>query len=249
MKRQLSLLAAGLLLASACVGPTPAQPWSAQFEGAATWFSRNDVAVPGDTGTRLSLDDTTGTGPVPSGRIYLGYRPAARHEWRALAAPLSISGNDVLSDPVSFGGENFVAGAQTNASYRFDSYRLTWRYLLHESDDWRWQVGLTGKIRDAELELRQGGTSARKTDLGFVPLLHTAVEWRFADDWRMLLDVDAAWAPQGRATDATLQLRRTLGEHLDLGFGYRTIEGGADNDEVFTFSWLHQAVVSIGVRF
>ncbi|MFT4843983.1 MAG: hypothetical protein ACI8UD_003602 [Planctomycetota bacterium] len=84
---------------------------------------------------------------------------------------------------------------------------------------------------------------------GFVPLLHTAVEWRFADDWRMLLDVDVAWAPQGRATDATLHLRRTLGEHLDLGFGYRTIEGGADNDEVFTFSWLHQAVVSIGVRF
>ena len=247
--RQLKPLAFGLLLASACVGPTPQRPWSAQFEGGATWFSRNDVAVPGDAGTRLSLDDTTGTGPIPAGRIYLGWRPTARHEWRALVAPLSISGDDVLSEPVLFADETFAAGVSTGASYRFDSYRLTWRYLLHESKDWSWQVGLTGKIRDAEIELRQGGRRARKTDLGFVPLLHTAVEWRFADDWRMLLDVDAAWAPQGRATDATLQLRRAFGDHLDLGFGYRTIEGGADNDEVFTFSWIHQAVVSVGVQF
>ena len=110
-------------------------------------------------------------------------------------------------------------------------------------------LGATGKIRDAEIELVQGTTRARKTDTGFVPLLHAAAEWRFAEDWSLLADVDGAWAPQGRAVDFTLQMRRDLGNGYDIGLGYRTIEGGADNDSVFTFAWIHQAVISMGVTF
>ena len=41
----------------------------------------------------------------------------------------------------------------------------------------------------------------------------------------------------------------TIREGLDLGFGYRTIEGGADNDEVYTFGWIHQAVLSLRFDF
>ena len=38
-----------------------------------------------------------------------------------------------------------------------------------------------------------------------------------------------------------------LDPQTELGVGYRTIEGGADNDEVCTFAWIHQAV--IGLRY
>ncbi len=31
--------------------------------------------------------------------------------------------------------------------------------------------------------------------------------------------------------------------------GYRTLEGGADNDDVYAFAWLHYAQVSVGRRF
>ena len=34
-----------------------------------------------------------------------------------------------------------------------------------------------------------------------------------------------------------------------LAAGYRTLEGGADNDSVYTFAWLHYALVEIGARF
>lgn len=153
------------------------------------------------------------------------------------------------AQPIQFGGQTFAAGVPTTASYRFDSYRLTWRYLVHSSDCLDVRLGVTAKLRDAEVELRQGVTRARKSDTGFVPLLHAATEWRLSPDWRAVVDIDAAIAPQGRAIDATVQLRRSLGKHLDVGVGYRTIEGGADNDEVFTFAWVHQAVLSIGVRF
>jgi hypothetical protein len=30
--------------------------------------------------------------------------------------------------------------------------------------------------------------------------------------------------------------------------GYRTVEGGADNDEVYNFAWLHYAVAGVELR-
>jgi len=82
-----------------------------------------------------------------------------------------------------------------------------------------------------------------------VPLLHVAGDWHVAPGWRIALDVDGAAAPQGRAIDASLKGYWTLREGLDLGLGYRTIEGGADNDEVYTFAWIHQAVISLRYAF
>jgi hypothetical protein len=40
-----------------------------------------------------------------------------------------------------------------------------------------------------------------------------------------------------------------MGERWELAFGYRTIEGGADVEEVYTFAWLHFAVGSVRFRF
>ncbi|MGE3172504.1 MAG: hypothetical protein AB7O97_07735 [Planctomycetota bacterium] len=233
---------------AACAAPPVARPWAVELEGAAVWQTRNDAAVPGDTGTRVAVDDVTGSGPFGAGRAYLSWQPAERHELRALAAPLSIAGRGELDRPVAFGGRSFAPGP-VQARYRFDSYRLTWRYLVHRDDAWSWRLGVTGKIRDAEIALTQGPTTARKTDLGFVPLLHVAGDWRFAPDWRLSLDVDGAWAPQGRAVDAALKAWWQVGDGTELGLGYRTIEGGADNDEVFTFAWLHQAIVSMRFTF
>lgn len=59
-----------------------------------------------------------------------------------------------------------------DAKYRFDSYRANWRYTFFENPDWMSKAGVTGKICDAEITLRQGGVTATKSNIGFVPLLH-----------------------------------------------------------------------------
>ena len=239
-----------LLALGACAADGPARhPFAVELEGGAAWSMRNDVAVPGDTGTRFALDELTGSGPDPVGRLYASWMPSARHELRALVAPLRVSGEGQLDQPVDFAGQTFAAGVPTDATYRFDSYRLTWRYLVHDGARWDWRLGLTAKLRDAEIELAQGGLVARKTDTGFVPLLHVAVDWQATPDWRLALDVDGAAAPQGRAIDASLKGWWTLREGLELGLGYRALEGGADNDEVYTFAWFQQAVLSLRLAF
>ena len=65
----------------------------------------------------------------------------------------------------------------------------------------------------------------------------------------LVLDVEALGASQGRAIDGSLKWHYKLSDKLNVGFGYRTIEGGADVDSVFNFAWLHFAAVSLGYEF
>lgn len=236
-----------------CCGPERGRlvrrPWTLALEAGPVWSARNDVAIPGDTGTRLALDDVTGSGPFAWTRATVTARLGTRHEARLLFAPLTIEETGLLPHDVRFRGRTFVAGVPTTATYRFDSWRATWRYLLLCGDDWTLKVGGTLKVRSAEIALEQAGQSERKVDLGLVPLAHASFEKRLAPRWRFEADLDGLAAPQGRAFDASVRLLYDASDRWSVGVGYRTLEGGADNDDVYTFAWLHQAFLAFEVRF
>jgi hypothetical protein len=42
---------------------------------------------------------------------------------------------------------------------------------------------------------------------------------------------------------------RLTSEAIELRAGYRMLEGGADNDEVYSFAWLHYATLGVGLYF
>lgn len=216
-----------------------------EFEGGALWTSRNDVRIPGAGGTQFSLMDLTGTGSWPVGRVTVEYDINERHGLRLLYAPLRTDGTGTLSETTSFAGTTFNEGL-ASARYRFDTYRLGYRYCFWDSDDWNWKGGVTALIRDASIQVSQGGQSAEDTDLGVVPLFNLTGVRRLSDEWSAILDIEGAAAPAGRAVDAALKLSYQLDDRTRVAIGYRTIEGGADNDTVYTFAWTHAAVVSIG---
>jgi hypothetical protein len=213
------------------------------------WQSGNDVRVPNDTGTTFSLRDVQGSGPFASGRISLDYALNPKHELRLVAAPLSLSETGSLNSPVSFAGKSFAAGPGIQTTYKFSSYRLTYRYRLYSGDRWIWKIGFTGKIRDAKIELRDSTTTAAEIDRGFVPLVHLDGEYRFANRWSFNFNMDGLAAPQGRALDVSLRATYKLSDNWSLAGGYRTLEGGADVDRVYNFTWLHYATASLAYRF
>lgn len=242
-----------ILSVAGCVAPATAQAQddprlSIVAEATSAWQSRNDVRIPPQTGTDFSIVDAIGTGPWRAGRLELTTSLTDRQQLRVVYAPLGISGNGRLGAPVAFAGTTFAPGA-TRADYRFTNYRLTYRYQFFEGERWRWRIGFTGFVRDARIALTQGGTSAEDTDVGFVPLAHLSGTARLSPRWRVVVDVDAAAASQGRAIDlATLvQFAPAPGWHIAIG--YRTIEGGADVDAVYTFAWINAAVARIGFDF
>lgn len=214
----------------------------AELEASVVFASLNDTRIPGDTGTRLSLVNDLSTSPAPAFRLRLGYRIADRHLITALYAPLQINARGSVDQDVEFAGGTYPAGTPLLAVYRFDSYRLTYRYSIVWDEGLDIAAGLTAKIRDAETSL-YGVEARRKTNTGFVPLLNLHVAWRPGKGaFGMVLDVDALAAPQGRAEDVLLAGTWAFREGLELRVGYRMVEGGADNDEVYSFAWLHYAV-------
>ncbi len=174
-----------------------------EIEAGPAWVSRNEVQIPNNArATRFSLNDVTGTGPWPAGRVYVTWNVNERHGLRVLAAPLSLTETGTLSGPVNFAGGSYSATSPVNATYTFNSYRLTYRYQFRDTDRTNAWIGLTGKVRDATVRLAQGAQSTRKDDLGFVPLLHFAGDWRITPRWQLGTDIDALAGGPGRAIDA-----------------------------------------------
>lgn len=166
--------------------------------------SRNDTRIPGDGGTKLSLVGDLATAPAPAFRLRLGYRIADRHLITALYAPLRVNARGSVDRDVQFLDASYPAGTPLLAVYRFDSYRLTYRYSIVWNQGLDVAVGFTAKIRDAETSL-YGVAAQRKTNTGFVPLLNAHVAWRPGNGaFGFLIDIDALAAPQGRAEDILL---------------------------------------------
>ena len=221
-----------------------------EVEAGPVWQSRNDVQIPNDAGgTRFSLVDLAGTGPQPAGRLYLTWNIGERHGIRALFAPLAFTETGTLAEPVDFAGEPYQAGAPAEGTYKFNSWRLSYRYRLKNSERLDLFLGFTAKIRDAKIELRQGGTTSEKTDVGFVPLVHFAADRQLATRWRAMFDFDGLAGGPGRAFDVALKLGYDASDRCSVSGGYRTVEGGADVESVYAFAWLHYAVASVSCRF
>lgn len=249
--RTLKLLVTNTLLLGGCLfAAAPAKAAvETEFETGVVFFSRNDTAIPGDTGSRFSLVDELSTDPAPAFRLRLGYRIADRHLVSALYAPLAVNATGTLDRDLSFGDATYPAGDPLLAVYRFNSYRLTYRYSFVWSDELDLAAGFTAKIRDAETSL-YGAEARRKTNVGFVPLLNLHVAWRAGGGpFGLVLDADALAAPQGRAEDVLLAATWEFLEGHELRAGYRTVEGGADNDEVYSFAWLHFAVLGLRITY
>lgn len=229
------------------------KPYRLFIESGAVWQTRNVARIPGDGGTDFSLTRLIGAGPNTYLRLTLFAPLSGRDGLRLVYSPLRIQGTGRLERTTEFAGSQFSPSADTEATYKFNSYRLTYWRAWQGSEGSRWQTryGFTAKIRDAEVRLRQGGTEAKDDNVGFVPLLHFSGEWQPFNDtrWRILVDLDALGAPQGRAIDLGLQASRDLGGGYSVFAGWRTLEGGADNEQVFSFAWLNYATLGAGLRF
>jgi hypothetical protein len=109
--------------------------------------------------------------------------------------------------------------------------------------------GATAKVRDAKIKLTQNSAGAQDSDVGFVPLLHLAARYRMNGRWYLAADFDGLAGGPGRAIDLALKLGYRVGDRLDVQLGYRTLEGGADTDDVYNFAWFNTALLGLQYRF
>lgn len=223
--------------------------WFVDFENGLAVSGYNDVQIPRDTGTLFSLSEDLETDSSYFFRIRVGYHWKSRHALSVFAAPLTLKASGMVDEEILFFGTAFPANTPLEAGYKFNSFRLTYRYDLIRKPKWQVGIGLTAKIRDAYIEVDGGGQNAKKTNVGFVPLLNFRILWQFHKAWGLLLEGDAAVAAQGRAEDVLIALRYSLNDKVHLRAGYRIIEGGADVEEVYNFALIHFFSAGITISF
>ncbi|NMB82988.1 MAG: hypothetical protein GYA14_14340 [Ignavibacteria bacterium] len=154
-----------------------------------------------------------------------------------------------MNKEVNFAGKIFQANRDLSGSYKFNSYRLTYRYDFLQNPDLEFGLGFTAKIRDARIALSSQNISAEKTNVGFVPIINFRLLWHIRDEFGLLFEGDGLAAKQGRAFDVLLAASYNLLEKISLKAGYRILEGGADNEEVYNFALLHYMAVGVSYTF
>jgi hypothetical protein len=223
--------------------------WLVDVETGLALSGYNNVRIPRGTGTEFSLSKDLKTDSTFFFRLRLGYQIGSKHTLSFLVAPLSLNASGRVNKSIRFFEEDFPADVPLKAVYRFNSYRLTYRYDFIRKENLMLGLGFTAKIRDAAVSVEGNNKKSEKTNVGFVPLINFRFEWFFAKKLSLLLDGDALAASQGRAEDVLLSLQLHLNEDVTLKAGYRILEGGANVEEVYNFALIHFVIAGITYRF
>lgn len=218
-------------------------------ESGAVFTGYNDVQIPGDTGTAFSLKDDLQAEPSAFVRLRAGITLGSRHSISVLYAPLKVTSAGTSDMAIDFNGVHFPVNTQLDATYKFNSYRITYRYDIIKKPKFEFGLGFTAKIRDAEIALSSQGISSSKTNVGFVPIINFRLYWEMTEKIGILFEGDALAAPQGRAEDVLLAGTYKFSDHFLFRLGYRILEGGADNDEVYNFALFHYASAGLTYTF
>lgn len=220
---------------------------SVEVEAGAIFSGYNTVRIPRDSGTTFSLTRELTTQPGAFFRIRGNLR-FNRHTVSLLVAPLAVNASGTVFRELHYAGTIFPADSFLIARYRFDSYRLTYRYTFLDNPGWTAAAGLTAKIRNAAIRVEGAGRMAEKANIGFVPLVNFHLEKKFGFVG-VCVDGDALAAPPGRAEDVFFGALYKLGPGVRLYAGYRVLEGGSNVSEVYGFALFHYAAMGIKAYF
>ena len=209
----------------------------------------NNVRIPGDLGTRFSLNDDLSAKAALFYRLRLNYTIQSRHTVSLLYAPLETTSDGSISRDILFEGVLFPANTELMGTYKFNSYRLTYRYDIVKKDKVEFGLGLTAKIRDAKIALSSPGLASEKTNVGFVPIINFRLLWKIDKKFGILAEGDALAAPQGRAEDVQIAAIYDISDDIRLRAGYRMLEGGSDSEIVYNFALFHYAALGFSYTF
>jgi hypothetical protein len=215
------------------------------IEAGAVVTGYNDVRIPGDQGTFFSLKDDLISKTEFFYRIRAGYTIKNRHTLSLLYAPLETVSTGIVPYDIFFEGVTFPANSDLTGTYKFNSYRLTYRYDIVLRPKLEFGLGFTAKIRDAKITLASAGLESEKVNVGFVPIINIRMLWKPYEKLGILVEGDALAAPQGRAEDFLVAATYRVSDHIGIKAGYRILEGGADNAEVYNFALFHYALAGI----
>ena len=214
------------------------------LESGAFFTNINDIRY-GSNGTLFSLKNDFQTPLSPFLRLRIGFLTDEKNHFSMLYAPLKIVETGTLANDILFDGNNFKANMPIEAVYMFNSYRFTYNRRIISKDNFNFGLGLSAKIRDAGVSLKNSELFKENFNVGFAPLINLIANWDISQKMGVNFFGEGIAASKGRAIDISLFGRYTFSESLQGNFGYRLLEGGANGTERYNFIQLHFIFASL----
>ena len=214
------------------------------LESGAFFTNINDIRY-GSNGTLFSLKNDFQTPVSPFLRLRIGFLTDEKNHFSILYAPLKIVETGTLANDILFDGNNFKANMPIEAVYMFNSYRFTYNRRIINKDNFNFGLGLSAKIRDAGVSLKNSELFKENFNVGFAPLINLIANWDISQKMGVNFFGEGIAASKGRAIDISLSGRYTFSESLQGNFGYRLLEGGANGTERYNFIQLHFIFASL----
>lgn len=240
-----------MFLLTATLQVTAQSKWQVRIMPQAAFGGRNTVQRPNnDEGTRISLnsDFQRKNSATFSPRFEVEYS-YNRHHAVATAALLTDRFEGVAPYNFMYDHEQFMAGSNIDAVYRFNTYRLSYRYRLVENSNINFELGATILFRDAFISFEDETKESKFSNFGVAPLISYYFEWKALERLSLLTYGDAFAIKVGRAEDIFVGAKYQFTPMLSATAGYRLLEGGSDSDKVYTMAAFHFISVGIGVEF
>lgn len=214
------------------------------LESGAFFTNINDIRY-GSNGTLFSLKNDFQTPVSPFLRLRIGFLTDEKNHFSILYAPLKIVETATLANDILFDGNNFKANMPIEAVYMFNSYRFTYNRRIISKDNFNFGLGLSAKIRDAGVSLKNSELFKENFNVGFAPLINLIANWDISQKMGVNFFGEGIAASKGRAIDISLSGRYTFSESLQGNFGYRLLEGGANGTDRYNFIQLHFIFASL----
>lgn len=219
------------------------------IESGVVHTGHNMVQIPASNGTRLSINKKLNSEVQPFFRGAFLYKLKHKHNFVFLFAPLRIKYTGVLTNDLAYNNFIFRTGEYVVATYQFNSYRLTYAYSFVNSKRFEFKLGLTAKIRDAEISFDNNIHVESYLNTGFVGLFHIDARCSVTDKFSVKLVGDGLAVKYGRAEDFLLSFDYQINQKVSTYLGYRILEGGSDGSSVYTFALFHYGVTGAVITF
>ena len=203
----------------------------------------------GNNGTLFSLKNDFSTSVSPCFRLRTGFLLNKEHHFSFLYAPLKIVESVIKERNLLFDEKDFKANLPIAIVYKFNSYRLTYNRRIVIKDNFKFGLGLSAKIRDAGVSLKNKELLSENFSIGFVPLVNLLANYDLSQKMGIDFFGEGIIASKGRAIDISLSGRYILTENLQGNIGYRLLEGGADGTNRYNFIQLHFIFASLNYSF